>query len=82
MQRLADRIKQHIPTSNRKKSDDAREKPPRMCKSNNSKMNCKSAIGQHLLQIQNALKHIQTIIFRSLGKQDRPFIQVFWNLFA
>ena len=26
------------------------------------------------VQIQNAPEHIQTIIFGSLGKQDRPFI--------
>ena len=25
--------------------------------------------------------HIQTIIFGSLAKADRPFIYVFWNLF-
>ena len=35
-----------------------------------------------LLQIQNAPKHIQTTIFGSLGKQDRLFIEVFWNLFT
>ena len=31
-QRLADRIKQHVPTSIRKKSSTVKEQPPRMCK--------------------------------------------------
>ena len=49
MQRLADRIKQHVPMSIRKKSSTIREQPPTMCKNSNSKINCKSAIGQHLI---------------------------------
>ena len=48
-QRLADRIKQHVPTSIRNISNTVREQPPRLCKNNNSKINCESAIGQHLL---------------------------------
>ena len=48
-QRLADRMKQHVPTSIREKSSTVKEQPPRLCKSNNSKINCESAIGQHLL---------------------------------
>ena len=43
-QRLADRIKQHIPTSIRKKNTTIREQPPRMCKNSNSKMKSDSAI--------------------------------------
>jgi len=39
-QRLADRIKQHVPTSIRKKSNTVREQPPRICTKNNSKINC------------------------------------------
>ena len=46
-QRLADRIKQHVPTSIRKKSNTVREQPPRLCKNSNSMINCESAIGQH-----------------------------------
>ena len=80
MQRLADRIKHYVPTSIRKKSNIAREQPPRLRKNRNAEINCESAKGKILLQIQNAPKHIQTIIFGSLGKQDRPFIQVVWNL--
>ena len=71
-QKLVDRIKQHVPTSIRTKNTIVREQPPRMCKNSNSKMKSDSAIGQHLTQ--NAPKHIQTIIFGSLGTQDRPFI--------
>ena len=37
-QRLADRIKQHVPTSIRTKNTIIREQPPRMCKNSNSKM--------------------------------------------
>ena len=47
-QRLADRIKQHVPTSIRKKSSTVRQQPPRMCKNISSRINCESAIGQHL----------------------------------
>ena len=47
--RLADRIKQHVPMSIRKKSNTVREQPPRMCKNVSSKINCDSAIGQHLI---------------------------------
>ena len=49
MQRLADRIKQHVPTSIRTKNTTTREQPPRMCKNSNSKMKSDSAIGQHLI---------------------------------
>ena len=48
-QRLADRIKQHVPASIRKKSNTVREQPPRMCKKKNSKINCESAIEEHLI---------------------------------
>ena len=47
-QRLADRIK-HVPTSIRKKSSTVREQQPRMCKNISFKINCESAIGQHLI---------------------------------
>ena len=49
MQRLADRTKEHVPASIRKKSSTVREQPPRMRKNNNSKTNCESAIGRHLI---------------------------------
>ena len=44
--------------------------------------NVKICFDNILLQIQNAPKHIQTIIFGSLGKQDCHFISVFWDLFT
>ena len=34
------------------------------------------------IKIQNAPKHILTIIFGLLVKPDRHFISVFWNLFT
>ena len=48
-QRLADRIKQHVPTSIRTKNTTTREQPHRMCKNSISKMKSDSAIGQHLI---------------------------------
>ena len=41
-QRLADRIKQHVPTSIRKKGNTIRKQPPRICKTSNSEIKCKS----------------------------------------
>ena len=73
-QRLADRIKQHVPTSIRKKSSTVREQPPCMCKNISSKINCESAIGQHLITNPECAKHILTIIFGLLVKPDRHFI--------
>ena len=49
MQKLTDKIKQHVSNSIRKKCNIVREQPPRMCKNNNPKMNCDSAIGQHVI---------------------------------
>ena len=48
-QRLADTIKQNVPTCIRKKSTIVREQPPCLWKNSNSKINCELAIGQHLL---------------------------------
>ena len=73
-QRLADRIKQHVPTSIMTKNTITREQPSRICKNSNSKMKSYSAIGQHLTTIPECGKNIQTIIFGSLGKQDRACI--------
>ena len=43
-QRLADRIKQYVPTSISMKSSTAREQPPRMYKNNKSNITCESVI--------------------------------------
>ena len=56
-QTLAERIKKHVPTSIRKKSNTVREQPPRLCKNNNSKINCESAIGQHLQCLPKVLEY-------------------------
>jgi len=72
MNRLADRIKQNVPTSTRKKGNTIREQPPRMCKNNNSKINYESAIGQNPITNPECAKTY--IILGSLGKPDRPVI--------
>ena len=68
MQRLEDRIKQHVPTSIRKKSNTIREQPPRLCKNNNSKINCESATGQHLLTNPECAKTYTDDTFRIIGQ--------------
>ena len=70
-QRLADRIKQHVPTSIRNKSNTVREQTPRMCKKNNSNINCESAIGQHLIANPECAKTYTDENFRIIG-QARP----------
>ena len=45
-QRLADRIKQHVPASIRNKSNTVREQPPRMCKKNNSNTTIFGSLGK------------------------------------
>ena len=72
-QRLADRIKQHVSTSIRKKSNTVREQPPRLCKNNNSKINCESAIGQHLLMNPECAKTYTDDNFRIIGQGRSSF---------
>ena len=72
-QRLADRIKQHVPTSIRKKSNTVREQPPRICKKNNSKINCESAIGQHLIANPECAKTYTGDNFRMIGQARSSF---------
>ena len=74
-QRLADRIKQHVPTSIRKKSNTVREQPPRLCKNNNSKINCESSstIGQHLLTNPECAKTYKDNNFRIIGQSRSSF---------
>ena len=71
-QRLADRIKQHVPASVRKKST-VREQPPRMCKKNNSKINCESAIRQHLIANPECAKTYADDKFRIIGQARSSF---------
>ena len=70
---VADRIKQHVPTSIRKKSNTVREQPPRLCKNNNSKINCESAIGQHLLTNPECAKTYTDDNFRIIGQGRSSF---------
>ena len=72
-QRLADRIKQHVPTSIRTKNTTTREQPPRMCKNSNSKMKSDSAIGQHLITNPECAKTYTYDIFRIIGQARSSF---------
>ena len=67
-QRLTYRIKQHAPTSIRKKSNTVREQPPRMYKNNNSKINCASDIKQHLITNPECAKTYTDDNFRIIGQ--------------
>ena len=70
---LADRIKQHVHTSIRKKSNTVREQPPRLCKNINSKINCESAIGQHPLANPECTKTYTDDNFRIIGQARSSF---------
>ena len=72
-QRLTDRIKQHVPKRIRKKSNTAREQPPRICKNNKSKINCESAIGQHLITNPECAKTYTDDNFRIIGQARSSF---------
>ena len=72
-QRLADRIKQHVPMSIRKNINTIREQPPRLCKNNNSKINCESAIGQHLLTNTECAKTYTDDNVRIIGQGRSSF---------
>ena len=67
-QRLADRIKQHVPTSIRKKSGTVREQPPRMCKNISSKFDCEWTIGHHLITNPECAKTDTDDNFRIIGQ--------------
>ena len=72
-QRLADRIKQHVPTSIRMKNTTTREQPPRMCKNSISKMKSDSAIGQHLITNPECAKTYTDDNFRIIGQARSSF---------
>ena len=79
-QRLADRIKQHVPTSIRKKSSTVREQPSRVYKDTHSKSNCDSVIGKHLTTNPKCIKTYSDDNFRIIGQARSSFHLVFWNL--
>ena len=64
---------QHVPTSIRKKSNTVREQPPRLCKNNNSKINCEWAIGQHQLMNPECAKPYTDDNFRIIGQGRSSF---------
>ena len=72
-QRLADKIKRDVPTSIRKRSSNVRKQPPRMCKNISSKINCESAIGQHLITNPECAKTNTDDNFRSISQARSSF---------
>ena len=69
----ADGIKQHVPTSIRKKGNAAREQPPRICKNNKSKIDCELAIGQHFIENPECAKIYTDDSFRIIGHARSSF---------
>ena len=57
----------------RKKSNTVREQPPRICKENNSKINCESAIGQHLIANLECAKTYTDENFWIIGQARSSF---------
>ena len=70
---LADRIKEHVPTSIRKKSSTVREQPPCMCKNTYSKVNCESVIEQHLIANPECAKTYIDDNFQIIGQARSSF---------
>ena len=70
-QKLADKIKQHVPTSIRKKSSTVRGQ--RMCKNISSKINCELAIGQHLITDPECAKTYTDDNFWIIGQVRSSF---------
>ena len=66
-------ILQHVPASIRKKSNTVREQPTCLCKKNNSKINCESAIGKHLIANPKCAKTYTDDNFRIIGQARSPF---------
>ena len=71
--RITERIKQHVPTSIRKKSNTTREQPPRICTNNKSKIYCESAIVQHLIANLECTKACTDENFRIIGQARSSF---------
>ena len=57
----------------RKKSSTVREQPPRRCKNNNAKINCESAIGQHLITNPECAKTYTDDNFLIIGQARSSF---------
>ena len=78
-QRLADRIKQHVPTSIRTKNTITGKQPPRMCKNSNSKMKSDLAIGQHLITDPECAKTYTDNNFGIIGQARSSFHLGVWE---
>ena len=72
-QRLADRIKQHVPTSIRTENTTTKEQPLRMCKNSISKMKSDSAIGKYLFTNIECAKTYTDDNFRIIGQARSSF---------
>jgi len=57
----------------RKKSNTVREQPPRVCKKNNSTINCESAIAQHLIANPECATTYTDENFRIIGQARLSF---------
>ena len=57
----------------RKKSNTLQEQPPLICKKNNPKINCESAIGQHLVANPECAKKYTVDNFRIIGQARSSF---------
>ena len=55
------------------KSSTVREQPPRMCKNISSKINCESAIGQHLITNPDCASTYTDDNFRIIGQARLSF---------
>ena len=65
-----------------KKSNTVREQPPRLCKNNNAKINCESAIGQHLITNPECAKTYTDDNFRIIGQARSSFhLSVFKSVY-
>ena len=67
------RLKQHVPTSIWKKSSTVREQPHRMCKNITSKVDCESAIAQHLITNPECAKTYTDDNLRTIGQARSSF---------
>ena len=72
-QRLADRIKQHVPTSIRTKNTTIREQLPRMYKNSVSKVKSDSAKVQYLIKNPECAKTYSDDNFRIIGQARSSF---------
>ena len=71
-QRLGDRIKQHVPSVIRNKTQPSRQQPERLCRSSQL-ISCDSAVGKHLLSNKSCAETYSDDNFRILYKCRSAF---------